>query len=232
MEKILEKANQATTITTDLDRVSVTLVPADSVLDSIQFEYSVITYSLSSSPETNRFGVKIPWPINNFIQSSSLVVYQKVNSLLLRLKWAKYVLERKMLFERAKNPRLYLMRVRLLWFVNSIWGYIMTTVRKKKSLVTKVAILKLSNSFSQVLHSETLKFRAELTETTDADSIVALHQAYISRIRDRCLLNEKVCMCKGSRFELRQSDLLSESASVCKDEFDTQSCVSYSSHGG
>lgn len=80
---------------------------------------------------------KLPWPVNNFIKQSSLAEYSKVTTLLLRLKRAKHILERHMLFESQHDMRLYSLRMKLVWFVNTFWGYVMTTVEEKKRKSTR-----------------------------------------------------------------------------------------------
>ncbi|KAG0175256.1 hypothetical protein DFQ28_002116 [Apophysomyces sp. BC1034] len=119
------------------------------------------------------FDYNTPWPINNFISDTNLPEYSKVATLLLRLKRAKYVLEKRTIFcgqPRINNPmRFYSMRMRLMWFVNTFCRYVMTTI----------------------LHAETVKFRENLNKTNDVDEITALHGNYVRRIVDRSLLNEK-----------------------------------------
>jgi hypothetical protein len=84
-----------------------------------------------------RFNVQINWPLNNFVQSSNLEEYTKITSFLMRLKRSKYVLEKRtLLFGRERSSsgrntmRFYSIRIKMLWFVNAFWRYIMTTVSK------------------------------------------------------------------------------------------------------
>ncbi|KAL0083339.1 Spc98 family-domain-containing protein [Phycomyces blakesleeanus] len=122
------------------------------------------------------FNYMIPWPINNFIRQASLAEYNKITGLLLRIKRAKYILEQKTLFQGrsrvealTSTMRFYALRMRMMWFVNVFWGYIMTTI----------------------LHSETRKLQNNISLTADADEITLLHDQYVGRIVDRCLLNDK-----------------------------------------
>ncbi|KAG1642611.1 hypothetical protein G6F44_004657 [Rhizopus delemar] len=143
----------------------------------IEMERPISTRTMVSIVELVQFKVSIPWPLNNFIQEDCLTRYSIITSFLLRLRRAKYVLEKKMLFKgKVKYEKcdvnstwLYAVRMRMLWFVNTIWRYIMVTV----------------------LHVETIKFRESLSSSTDADEITILHNAYIDRIIDRCMLDEK-----------------------------------------
>ncbi|KAG2219519.1 hypothetical protein INT45_002836 [Circinella minor] len=117
-----------------------------------------------------RFAYHIPWPINNFIKETTLKYYGVITTLLLQLKRAKYLLDRKMLFQNdRRNMRLYPMRMKLIWFINAFWSYIMTTI----------------------LYTETIRFRKSIEKAMDADEIIQLHNEYISKIVDRCLLGDK-----------------------------------------
>ncbi|KAI9496943.1 Spc98 family-domain-containing protein [Zychaea mexicana] len=117
-----------------------------------------------------RFEYHIPWPINNFIKESTLTQYSTIVTFLLQLKRAKYLLDRKMIFQHdRRNMRLYPMRMKLIWFVNAFWSYVMTTI----------------------LHTETIRFRKAVDDAVDADEIAQLHNDYVSKIVDRCLLGDK-----------------------------------------
>ncbi|KAI8985160.1 Spc98 family-domain-containing protein [Pilobolus umbonatus] len=130
----------------------------------------------SSFLEAIRINVKIPWPLNYFIGEELCEEYSKITGLLFRLKRAKYNLEKKTLFGRRVNKRegdvnemhFYLIRMRVLWFVNAFWSYIMTTI----------------------LYAETINFRYKLSLSKDADDIADLYASFIRRISDRCLLND------------------------------------------
>ncbi|KAI8380436.1 Spc98 family-domain-containing protein [Choanephora cucurbitarum] len=131
------------------------------------------------------FKVEIPWPLNNFVQKELLPSYSKILSFLLRLKRAKYVMEKKILFQArgqrieksdARAMRFYQLRMRVLWFINAFWRYMMTTI----------------------LHAETINFYNKLSNSKDADEITALHYSFVTCIVDRCLLNEKAIAIKKS----------------------------------
>ncbi|KAI8638556.1 Spc98 family-domain-containing protein [Parasitella parasitica] len=134
--------------------------------------------------EMIQFNVEISWPLNNFIQQEHIYSYSKIQKFLFRLKRAKYVMEKKTLFRgrikmEKSDPRamhFYSIRMRVLWFINAFWRYIMTTI----------------------LHAETINFRDKLSMSKDADEITALHSSYVRRIVDRCLLNQKASSIKKS----------------------------------
>ncbi|KAI8092569.1 Spc98 family-domain-containing protein [Halteromyces radiatus] len=128
---------------------------------------------------------QIPWPINNFIKPYCLADYNKLMQLLLRIKRAKYVLEKRTLWnckgekmstlsiaretQNGYITRLYALRMRMIWFVNAFWRYTMTTV----------------------LHADTTRFMDNLANIQDADDIPLLHERYLGQIIDKCLLNTK-----------------------------------------
>ena len=89
----------------------------------------------------------------------------------------------------VRAMRFYSIRMRILWFINAFWRYIMTTV----SFYFHYRFHIINNIFiKQIIHAETINFRDKLAISKDADEITALHDSYVRRILDRCLLNEKV----------------------------------------
>ncbi|XP_049638624.1 gamma-tubulin complex component 5 [Suncus etruscus] len=71
---------------------------------------------------------------------------------------------------RQRVHRLFLLRVKLMHFVNSLHNYIMT----------------------RILHSTGLEFQHQVEEAKDLDQLIKIHYRYLSTIHDRCLLREKV----------------------------------------
>ncbi|XP_078002437.1 gamma-tubulin complex component 5 isoform X2 [Phascolarctos cinereus] len=70
--------------------------------------------------------------------------------------------------------RMFLLRVKLMHFVNSLHNYIMT----------------------RILHSTGLEFQHQVEEAKDLDQLIKIHYRYLSTIHDRCLLREKVSFVK------------------------------------
>ncbi|XP_054255353.1 gamma-tubulin complex component 5 [Indicator indicator] len=70
--------------------------------------------------------------------------------------------------------RMFLLRVKLMHFVNSLHNYIMT----------------------RILHSTGLEFQHQVEEAKDLDQLIKIHYRYLSTIHDRCLLREKVSSVK------------------------------------
>uniref|UniRef100_A0AAR2IY50 Gamma-tubulin complex component n=1 Tax=Pygocentrus nattereri TaxID=42514 RepID=A0AAR2IY50_PYGNA len=138
---------------------------------------------------------KVPWPVDIVISSECQKIYNQVFLLLLQIKWAKYSLDT-LRFNlttaakrheggqseeyTAKEPinqqihRMFLLRVKLMHFVNSLHNYIMT----------------------RILHSTGLEFQHQVQEAKDLDQLIKIHYRYLSTIHDRCLLREKVSFVK------------------------------------
>ncbi|XP_067889349.1 gamma-tubulin complex component 5 isoform X1 [Heterodontus francisci] len=144
---------------------------------------------------------KVPWPVDIVISSECQKIYNQVFILLLQIKWAKYSLDvlrfdepteayekpQATLFEDStwsfkalKTPvrqqihRMFLLRVKLMHFVNSLHNYIMT----------------------RILHSTGLEFQHQIEEAKDLDQLIKIHYRYLSTIYDRCLLREKISFVK------------------------------------
>ncbi|XP_008155098.2 gamma-tubulin complex component 5 [Eptesicus fuscus] len=145
---------------------------------------------------------KVPWPVDIVISSECQKIYNQVFLLLLQIKWAKYSLDVLLFGELAGQPplqdgllcgqemaaqfgpqkkpvrqqihRMFLLRVKLMHFVNSLHNYIMT----------------------RILHSTGLEFQHQIEEAKDLDQLIKIHYRYLSTIHDRCLLREKVSFVK------------------------------------
>ncbi|XP_026506229.1 gamma-tubulin complex component 5 [Terrapene carolina triunguis] len=77
-------------------------------------------------------------------------------------------------FIKQQIHRMFLLRVKLMHFVNSLHNYIMT----------------------RILHSTGLEFQHQVEEAKDLDQLIKIHYRYLSTIHDRCLLREKVSFVK------------------------------------
>ncbi|XP_069748019.1 gamma-tubulin complex component 5 isoform X2 [Narcine bancroftii] len=145
---------------------------------------------------------KVPWPVDIVISSECQKIYNQVFILLLQIKWAKYSLDvlrfdecdepcdkpRATLLEDSSWPfqvqrmssvrqqihTMFLLRVKLMHFVNSLHNYIMT----------------------RILHSTGLEFQHQIEEAKDLDQLIKIHYRYLSTIYDRCLLREKISFVK------------------------------------
>nr|CAG8587482.1 10464_t:CDS:10 [Entrophospora candida] len=110
------------------------------------------------------------------IDYRTLKYYKRIIIFLLQAKRAKYLLER-LAFTRIQSHLektaamilFYGVRIKLLWFLNTIYDYTMRTI----------------------LHSETENFHKKMKQIFDVDEMVKMHEQFIQTTYDRCLLNEK-----------------------------------------
>uniref|UniRef100_A0A671SJ37 Gamma-tubulin complex component n=1 Tax=Sinocyclocheilus anshuiensis TaxID=1608454 RepID=A0A671SJ37_9TELE len=151
-DKVLEKESwqQLAFLNVQLQEAVGQRHPEDSSRLSIFLE--TIDPARKKQPVNNLDGLtlsyKVPWPVDIVISSECQKIYNQVFLLLLQIKWAKYSLdtlrfsgERERSKARgqseestAKEPinqqihRMFLLRVKLMHFVNSLHNYIMTRV--------------------------------------------------------------------------------------------------------
>lgn len=125
-----------------------------------------------SALEDVRVSYKLPWPIANVIRTDSIEVYQRVLIFLTQLQRAKYLLQRQKLaatgHATGERPlsQFYMLRHRLLWMTNTFLTYM-------NDMVLSVA---------------TDDMRIAMDRAEDVDSMIAIHQAYISSLEDQCFL--------------------------------------------
>ena len=121
----------------------------------------------------------LPWPVANIIKSESIDIYQRLFLILNQTQRAKYILQRRPLMKRILSPPIsedrdnrpaYHLRRSLLWFTNSFLTY-------------------LTNS---VLWVETEAMRGLMTNAADVDEMIAVHEKYISRLENQCLISKKI----------------------------------------
>uniref|UniRef100_A0A672QNG9 Gamma-tubulin complex component n=1 Tax=Sinocyclocheilus grahami TaxID=75366 RepID=A0A672QNG9_SINGR len=194
-DKVLEKESwqQLAFLNVQLQEAVGQRHPEDSNRLSIFLE--TIDPARKKQPVNNLDGLtlsyKVPWPVDIVISSECQKIYNQVFLLLLQIKWAKYSLDTLRFSDltvaaktqegsqseesTAKEPinqqihRMFLLRVKLMHFVNSLHNYIMT----------------------RILHSTGLEFQHQVQEAKDLDQLIKIHYRYLSTIHDRCLLSKK-----------------------------------------
>ncbi|XP_028855968.1 gamma-tubulin complex component 5 isoform X2 [Denticeps clupeoides] len=198
-DKVLEKESwqQLSFLNVQLQEAVGQRCPEDSSRLSIFLE--TIEPTRKKQPINNLDGLtlsyKVPWPVDIVISSECQKIYNQVFLLLLQIKWAKYSLDTLRFSDltvvskrfdggHEENPpkdpvhqqihRMFLLRVKLMHFVNSLHNYIMT----------------------RILHSTGLEFQHQVQEAKDLDQLIKIHYRYLSTIHDRCLLREKVSFVK------------------------------------
>ncbi|XP_072028660.1 gamma-tubulin complex component 5-like [Amphiura filiformis] len=141
---------------------------------------------------------QVDHPLNIIINSQSLDVYNRVFRFLLQVKRAKHSLDQ-VLADLKKEThedeegkpvtnsapvvgtrmddaiikhQLYLLRFKLMHFVNSIHNYLMT----------------------RILHTTSLEFQDDFNRATDLDGVLSAHENYLTKVLQRCLLHDKVSL--------------------------------------
>lgn len=121
----------------------------------------------------------LPWPVANIVKSESIDVYQRIFVILNQTQRAKNMLHRKHLMRRnlfssggedRENRLAYYLRQCLLWFTNSLLTY-------------------LTNS---VLWVESEEMRRLMTKAEDVDEMITVHEKFISRLENQCLISQKL----------------------------------------
>uniref|UniRef100_A0A674EA36 Gamma-tubulin complex component n=1 Tax=Salmo trutta TaxID=8032 RepID=A0A674EA36_SALTR len=194
-DKVLEKESwqQLAFLNVQLQEAVGQRCPEDSSRLSIFLE--TIDPVRKKQPVNNLDGLtlsyKVPWPVDIVVSSECQRIYNQVFLLLLQIKWAKYSLDTLTFSGRSSylgvlghrdygEPinqqihRMFLLRVKLMHFVNSLHNYIVT----------------------RILHSTGLEFQHQVQEAKDLDQLIKIHYRYLSTIHDRCLLREKVSFVK------------------------------------
>ena len=115
------------------------------------------------------------WQIANIIRPENLTTYQRTFTLLAQAHRARFLLQRlkpapELLQEnRGCLRQIYSLRVRLLYFVNSMLNHISV----------------------MVLEVCTTRMRSSMAKAEDIDAMVAVHTGFVRIIEDQCLLTKK-----------------------------------------
>lgn len=168
-------------IMTELLQGTFTSIPCIDI-DLLQIRPSPPTKQNSSGAQRSmsvlediRVSYTLPWPVANIIRTDSIETYQGIFVLLTQLQRAKYLLQRQKPAKSAQASdqkpllQLYTLRHRLLWLTHTILAYI-------TDLVLSVA---------------TADMRIAMGRAEDVDSMIAIHQAYVLKLQDQCLLLKK-----------------------------------------
>ena len=109
----------------------------------------------------------LPWPVANIIRPKSIVTYQRIFVLLTQIERARFLLQRSKLPANASNT-FHAIHTNLLWFVNTLQSHFTTLV----------------------IAANSAKMRHDITSAEDVDAMIAVHQAYITKLEDQCFLTK------------------------------------------
>ncbi|KAL9578708.1 MAG: hypothetical protein Q9212_005548 [Teloschistes hypoglaucus] len=117
----------------------------------------------------------LPWPIANIVSKDTMSILQNIFVLLLQVKRAKQMLERRYprrlvsaLFKDKEVSRSILLRLRMLHCVNTILSYLTGIV----------------------LSPATADMRQRMAKADDLDGMILVHQSYAARLCEQCLLSK------------------------------------------
>ncbi|XP_022091111.1 gamma-tubulin complex component 5-like isoform X2 [Acanthaster planci] len=174
--------------------------PSDADRLTVSFEPVNVPSTVSIQPIHALDGLtlhyKVPWPLDIIINAKTITAYNQVFRFLLQVKRAKYCLEQLRFSSTTTDPkdkpevrgdstpsarpqplhkaqllhRVFLLRFKLIHFVNAVHSYLM----------------------SRILHSTGLEFQADIERAPDLEAIVELHTTYLAKVSERCLLHKKV----------------------------------------
>lgn len=125
------------------------------------------------------FDYILPWPVANIITKDAIFTYQRISTFLMQIRRAKYVILKQRLHydhaagraaDRRNDVLGYALRHNMLWFLNVLYGHI-----------TNLVITTSTNSLWK-----------DLSSSRDIDSMIAVHRAYISSMKDQCLLSKNL----------------------------------------
>jgi gamma-tubulin complex component 5 len=118
---------------------------------------------------------RLPWPVLNIIQpASSFPTYRRVFTFLLQLRRARYLLERLRSGDVAEKS-FFALKQRFLWFSSVIVQYLTDLV----------------------LRPTTAALKRDLANADDVDAMVAVHAAFVEKVREQCLLGTKLAPIHG-----------------------------------
>lgn len=122
----------------------------------------------------------LPWPVANIITKPAMSMYQRISTFLMQMRRAKYILERQRLLKKEDpddddeededDGMGYIIRHNLLWFTNILYGHIT----------------------DMVIATNTETMEKTLAESPDIDSMISVHESYMSALEEQCLLSHNL----------------------------------------
>ncbi|KAE8379727.1 Spc98 family-domain-containing protein [Aspergillus bertholletiae] len=122
------------------------------------------------------FDYILPWPVANIITKDAILSYQRLSTFLMQIRRAKHTIVKQRLqyspqnSEPRKNTQAYALRHNMLWFLNTLYSH-----------MTDFVILTTTDSL-----------RKDLSACNDVDTMVSVHQSYMSSLEDQCLLSQNL----------------------------------------
>lgn len=121
----------------------------------------------------------LPWPVANIITKPTIRMYQRISTFLMQIRRAKYILERQRLLKKddtsdddedEDDGLGYIIRHNLLWFINILYGHVT----------------------DMVIATNTATMEKTLSESPDIDTMISVHESYMSALEEQCLLSHNL----------------------------------------
>lgn len=121
----------------------------------------------------------LPWPVANIVTKLAMSMYQRISTFLMQIRRAKYVLERQRLLKKEDTDENdededdgigYIIRHNLLWFTNILYGHVT----------------------DMVIATNTDAMQKTLAESPDIDSMISVHESYMTALEEQCLLSQNL----------------------------------------
>ncbi|KAK2861076.1 hypothetical protein FQN49_004566 [Arthroderma sp. PD_2] len=122
----------------------------------------------------------LPWPVANIVTKESIHIYKRISLLLMQIRRGKYTLEKRWFTkphlslgeeeERDEHVLSFCVRHRLLWFLNVLYHH-----------------------FTEVIIARSTREMVKAAkESADVDSMIEIHQSYITSLEAQCLLSKEL----------------------------------------
>lgn len=129
--------------------------------------------------DTLRTTYTLPWPIANILRPSSLVTYQRIFTFLLQTHRAKHLLQ--------CQP--FLSTIGSSWNHKSTYSTLTYSLRYRLLFITNTLLTYLTEI---VLSVSTAEMRAHMVRAEDVDAMIAVHESYIERLEEQCLISKRL----------------------------------------
>ncbi|KAL4953253.1 Spc98 family-domain-containing protein [Aspergillus filifer] len=126
------------------------------------------------------FDYVLPWPVANIISKDGIAAYQRISTLLMQIRRAKYTLVKQRVQYSHQNSDdsstsrgqtlSFGIRHNLLWFLNVLYAHL--------------------TGF--VISAATESLRKSLSSAQDVDGMIAAHRSYTKSLEEQCLLSENL----------------------------------------
>ena len=138
--------------------------------------------------ENIAFDYILPWPIANILLPETLASYRRVSLLLMQLRRAKHVLER----------RAY-MRIRILCaFPNAVARRVAKQAQCLQTLLLIFTTTLYSHLTSLVIHSLAANLHQAIKSEQTVDDLIVIHQQYLKEMEFGCLTAKNLRILKGT----------------------------------